>query len=302
MAVPVKAVKEPGSMAALRCVVCGQARTSDCETASVRSNVRAFTHERFAVWRCAQCRSIHATDEVDLAHYYSGYPVHDAVLDWKLHVVYGSMLQRLKHAGLRPDHSILDYGCGKGLLVRYLQQSGYQRTVGFDRYAADYSDPSVLQQRYDCIVSQDLIEHVDDPIALLAQFNAMALPGAIVSIGTPDAEALDLRDPEAFVHALHLPFHRHILAAPALRQAGLNLGWGLVRYYDTMYNNTLVPTMNPRFVLHYVRAHDDVFDLVTEPVKLSWKLISPVTLGFALLGYFFDRHTDVQAVFRKPSA
>jgi hypothetical protein len=74
------------------------------------------------------------------------------------------------------------------------------------------------------------------------------------------------------------------------------------RYYDTMYNNTAFPTMNPRFVLHYVRAHDDVFDLVAEPVKVSWKLVSPATPFFAFFGCFFDRHTDVQVVFRKPQA
>jgi hypothetical protein len=67
-----------------------------------------------------------------------------------------------------------------------------------------------------------------------------------------------------------------------------------------MYNNTLVPTMNPRFVLHYVRCHDDVFDLVAEPVRISARMLSPATPFFALFGYFFDRHTDIQVVFRKP--
>jgi hypothetical protein len=51
-----------------------------------------------------------------------------------------------------------------------------------------------------------------------------------------------------------------------------------------------------------VRCHDDVFDLVTEPVQVSWKLWSPATLFYALFGYFFDRHTDVQVIFRKPGA
>src|SRR5689334_15648087 len=97
-----------------RCVVCGAARTPACETALVPCNVRAFRDERFAVWRCAECRSIHASDEVDLDHYYRGYPVFAAELDWKLEVVYGGMLRRLTAAGLRPEHRILDYGCGRG--------------------------------------------------------------------------------------------------------------------------------------------------------------------------------------------
>ena len=286
--------------AAGRCVVCGCERGVDAERATVRCNVRAFQGERFAVWRCTQCRSIHAEQDVDLARYYRGYPVFAAALDWKLHVVYSGMLRRLRRAGLQKDHRILDYGCGSGLLVQFLRARGYAHSVGYDRYAQGHDDPALLERRYDCIVSQDVIEHVDDPLALLALFDRLAEPGAIISIGTPDAAALDLRHAENFVHALHLPYHRHILSASALQQAGKDRGWELSRYYDTMYNNTLFPTMNPRFVLHYVRCHDDVFDLVAEPIRVSFKLLSPLTPFFALLGYFFDRHTDVQAVFRKP--
>ncbi len=69
-----------------------------------------------------------------------------------------------------------------------------------------------------------------------------------------------------------------------------------------MYNNTLFPTMNPRFVLHYVRTNDDTFDLVTEPIQAPLALFTPKTLFYALFGFFFDRHTDIQFVFQKPRA
>lgn len=285
------------------CNICGAARADDCERALVPCNVRRFREERFAVWRCAECRSIHAEDEVDLDRYYQAYPVHVAELDWKLNVVYGGMLARLRHAGLSKDHRILDYGAGEGLLVSYLHGRGYESAVGYDPYGSTHTDPTVLEQRYDCIVCQDVIEHVADPLELLRQFTGMIEPGGIVSIGTPDAEALDLSDPEEYKHALHLPYHRHILAHSALVKAGEALGWSVDRYYDTMYNNTLFPTMNPRFVLHYLRGHDDVFDLVAEPPRPSWKImLDPATPFFALFGYFFDRHTDIQVVFRAPAS
>jgi SAM-dependent methyltransferase len=283
-----------------RCIVCGAPRSAQSETALVPCNVRAFRDESFAVWRCMDCKSIHASDEVDLDHYYRGYPVFAAALDWKLDVVYGNLLLRLQRAGLERSHRILDYGCGGGLLVQYLRKRGYEQTVGWDRYGEGYTDPAVLTGRYDCIVSQDVIEHVADPNAMLRQLDGMAEPGAIISIGTPDAAALDLCDPDDYKHSLHLPFHRHILASDALKAAGEKVGWVVEKYYDTMYNNTFFPTMNPRFVLHYVRARDDVFDLVAEPVKLTAKMLSPMTPFYALFGYFFDRHTDIQVVFKKP--
>ena len=55
--------------APLPCVVCGAA-LAPAEEAAVASNVRAFAAERFALWRCAGCQSIHARDEVDLDRYY----------------------------------------------------------------------------------------------------------------------------------------------------------------------------------------------------------------------------------------
>lgn len=252
------------------------------------------------MWRCADCQSLHARDDVNLKHYYSGYPIFEANLDWKLRVVYDSMLKRLHAAGLSKQHKLLDYGCGGGLLVQHLQERGYD-AVGYDRFATGMDNPDVLQQQYDGVVSQDVIEHVDDPRSLLAEFDRMVRPGGFIAIGTPDAAVLDIQHYEQDVHALHQPYHRHILSVQALHAAGEAHGWRVERHYDTMYNNTLVPLMNPRFVLHYVKAHDDTFDLVAEPVRLNaWKIWSPATPFFALFGYFFDRHTDITTVFRKP--
>lgn len=282
-------------------MICGAPRAADAETASVRSNVRAFRDEQFIVWRCAACSSIHAQDDADLAHYYARYPVFDAALDWKLRAVYGNMLKRLREAGLKPTDKVLDYGCGKGVLVKFLRERGYDAS-GWDRYAEGWTDNSVLKGTYDCVVSQDVIEHVDSPHALLKELHGMTKPGGIVSIGTPDAAALDLKNPEDFVHALHLPYHRHILSMAALEQAGDQAGFTVRSRYDTMYNNTLMPTMNPRFVLHYVRCRDDVFDLVVEPVAFTWKMFSPLTPFYIFFGYFFDRHTDIQVIFQRPEA
>ena len=281
------------------CNLCDRVRAADAEQALVRCNVRRFRDEQFEVWRCAGCGSIHAAQEVDLDHYYAGYPVHAGELNWMLEITYGNLLKRLVRSGLRKEHRILDYGCGMGLLVQYLRKRGYEQVVGYDPYGKAYADASVLSDRYDCVVSQDVIEHVPDPRELLRQFSELTRPDGIVAVGTPDASAIDLSAPEDYVHVLHQPYHRHILSHEVLCSSAEALGLRLDRYYDTMYNNTLFPSMNPRFVLHYVRAHDDCFDLVVEPPRMSLKLCGPATPFFMLFGYFFDRHTDIMAVFRK---
>jgi hypothetical protein len=119
-------------------------------------------------------------------------------------------------------------------------------------------------------------------------------------IGTPDASAIDLGDPEDFVHALHAPYHRHIVASAALGKAAEEAGFLVERFYSTMYANTLVPGQNPRFGLHYLRCHDDCLDLLMEPPKLGRRLFTPAAAFFMFFGYFFDRHTDVMFALRKP--
>ncbi len=288
-----------------RCPLCERDASGDVETATVRSNVRKFASERFAVWRCAHCKSIHARDEVDLAHYYADYPFHrlgETKMDWMLAVMYENALRRLAQAGIGIEHAILDYGCGSGLLLKFLASRGFVQTHGYDEYSDEYRDPAALRQTYDCVMTQDVIEHVPDPRALARTLHGVTRPGGVIVIGTPNAEAIDLSRPALRVHTLHQPYHRHILSKTALFSLGAEMGWELVRYYPTMYANTRVPFVNTSFLVHYFRCFDDNVDLALEPIRFdSWKIWSPATLAHAFLGSLWAPETDVMAVFRRPA-
>ncbi len=286
------------------CNICSSDGGTDVERATVRSNVRKFREEKFAVWRCANCGSIHAADEVDLDHYYRHYPIHDlkqTKVDWMLRAMYRNQTRRLMRAGLQKEHHILDHGCGSGFLVDYLRNAGYPNAAGFDQYSQEFCDRRVLERTYDVVISQDVIEHVPEPWDLLNTLQGLSKPGAVIAIGTPNAEAIDLSRPEDRVHTLHQPYHRHIFSRAALLNAGEKMGWKLLRYYPTMYTNTLVPFVNTGFVTHYFSCHDDTLDLALEPIRMnSWRLWTPKTLFLALFGAFTAPETDVMAVFQRP--
>ncbi len=284
------------------CCVCGEPRAESAPEASVASNVRRFRNERFVVWRCDGCGSLHAKDDVDLAHYYAGYPFHRGMtLDWRLRLMYRSLLGRLLPFGLRREHTVLDYGCGGGLVVAYLRERGFAGAVGYDEYSTDFADPALLDARYDLVLSQDVLEHVPDPEALLDRFDTLAKPGGLVAIGTPNATAIDLARADAHHHTLHQPYHRHIYSEAALLDAGRRRGWTLERYYPSMYVNTPFPFVNQRFILHYFACFDDTLDVGFDPPSVaSWKLYLPMTLFWALFGWFFRPRTDVMVVFRRP--
>jgi SAM-dependent methyltransferase len=287
-----------------RCNICNKTITGPVEEASVRSNVRKFRDEMFRIWRCPECLSVHARDEVDLAHYYSDYPFHhigaEAELDWMLQAMYRKQWQRLRATGLQREHAVLDYGCGGGAFVKFLRKQGYANVQGFDEYSDTFGDKRVLEARYDVILTQDVLEHVPEPWDFLRTLSGLLAPRGVVAIGTPNAESFDLKQPEARVHALHQPYHRHMFSKRALLSLGDKLDWDLLRYYPSMYSNTLLPFVNQRFMLHYFQACDDTVDLATEPIQVkNPKLYSPVTLFWALFGYFFAPETDVMAIYRK---
>jgi 2-polyprenyl-3-methyl-5-hydroxy-6-metoxy-1,4-benzoquinol methylase len=287
----------------LRCNICSKEIARDVERASVRSNVRKFREEQFGLWRCPECRSIHAAEEVDLAHYYRSYPFHnlgEQSVDWMLRAMYKKQLARLKAAGLRPEHHVLDFGCGGGAFLQFLQGEGYEHVFGYDEYSSKYSDKRVLDAKYDVILTQDVLEHVAEPWQLLDQLDALLKPGGAILIGTPNADDIDLHNPESRVHALHQPYHRHIFSRAALHSLGDKLPWTLEHYYPTMYSNTFVPFVNSRFVFHYFRSLDNTLDLVVEPIKATnLRLWAPDTLFWALFGGFFAPESDVMVVYRR---
>lgn len=269
-----------------------------CESAVVRSNVRRFIDESFVVWRCPGCRSIHARDEVDLQHYYAHYPFHKMAPNPLLRFFHHKLLRRMRRAGLERHHHVIDYGCGSGLFVDYLKSKGFAHAVGYDAFSERFRDAGALERTYDCIFSQDVIEHVPEPWDLLHTFQRLAKPNGIIAIGTPNAAAIDLARPLDTLHALHQPYHRSILAKDALIAAGDELGWRLLRYYPAAYGNTYLPFVNFRMWTRYSGALDNTMDLVFESPHFRLRFLSPAALFDAFLGGFFCPDLDVMAVFR----
>ena len=261
--------------------------------------MRRFASQKFAIWRCGNCGSIHARDRVDLGRYYRNYPFFAQKLDWAVRHAYGRALRRLKRQGLSRRHHILDYGCGSGLMVRFLKEKGF-RAAGYDPYSPDHCEPCATHERFDCIIAQDVTEHAEAPLEILKTLDGLAAEGAIVAIGTPNAAGIDLARAEKFLYPLHQPYHRHIFSIDALLEAGRELGWQVERYYSTPYTNQPIPFLSLPFLHHYFRCFDNNLDLVFERPLASARLwLNPWTYFMAFFGYFLCDDADVVAIFRK---
>jgi SAM-dependent methyltransferase len=101
---------------------------------------------------------------------------------------------------------MLDVGCGHGLLLDEARQRGWDvagleisdasrahatETLGLEVRAAtlDELDPAT-DGSYQAIVLSDVLEHLDDPVAALAQIALLLAPGGVACVVTPDPSSL----------------------------------------------------------------------------------------------------------------
>jgi len=192
----------------------------------------------------------------------------------------------------------LDYGCGSGVLVSFLHSIGYNNSVGYDEYHSKFSDKKIFNEQYDFIQCQDVIEHAQDPIKLFREMTNLLKPNGIISIGTPNADTIDLTNPEKFLQPLHQPYHRHLFSAQALIQAGNMMGLKVKKIYRRYYLDFMFPFGNQKFGFEYVRRKGNVMEAVTVD-KIDFSVaFTPKMLFYAFFGYFFSPQSEMEVIFQ----
>jgi SAM-dependent methyltransferase len=142
-----------------------------------------------------------------------------------------------------------------------------------------------------------VIEHHDEPRTFLRSLTTLVRPGGLLVIGTPNADhvAIDRKgDP-----SLHPPYHRHILSERVLLDLGQEQGLEPVHVYRRSFYDSLVPTVNSRFMWQYVRKSGGLLDAVVEPPKTGPILRNPEMLFFAFFGYFLPARDYIIVSFSK---
>src|SRR5262245_34622831 len=93
------------------------------ELGTARGNTDRFQHQRFHLWQCPRCKSIHNVDPIDFEDIYSDYPLNKRRLDVFARGTLSNLLKRLTAAGLAKSHAILDVGCGaSAVLMEFLRE------------------------------------------------------------------------------------------------------------------------------------------------------------------------------------
>ena len=284
------------------CNVCENPGSFDraSDVATVKSNVRKFADESFTVWRCSNCMSLHSKEAVELDAYYVDYPMTKQSADFSTRLAMRNRLRFMVRHGLTAEHAILDYGCGKGLFVDFLNERGFH-AVGYDPYVARFSDRCVLGEAFDYVTSQDVIEHVDAPRELIGEYARLLNSGGVLFVGTPNAAEITLDRLDVFSMELHQPYHRHLLSEQALRQLCERAGLRVVDVDHRFYYDTLFPMTNAQFIRRYIRKSGGLLDAGFEEPKVAMVLTSAELLFFGLAGYFFRAAGNMVAAIRRTS-
>jgi 2-polyprenyl-3-methyl-5-hydroxy-6-metoxy-1,4-benzoquinol methylase len=198
---------------------------------------------------------------------------------------------------------ILDYGCGNGAFVHFLREQGYINAFGYDPYSKHFTDKTVLEKKYDVVLSQDVIEHVPDPKTYLHElFQYVKQDGGRLVIGTPDAERIDLDDPLAVIGHLHQPYHRHLITKNELSRLVENAGFKIIKKFDRIFVDTLWPFINSGFIFQYDLALGGAFDYGLRPIQYRVILKSPKLWLYGFLGRWLSKAQDVVVVARRKKA
>src|SRR5579864_3473501 len=170
------------SVSTYTCTICDYhtERPDPAQLGTARGNTERFRQQRFHLWQCPQCRSIFNTDPADFADIYREYPLNNRRLDIFARGTLRNLLKRLTSAGLMKSHSILDVGCGaNAVLIQFLQERGFGDVTGFDPYTEQYRVHPAPRQ-FDCVIVNDVIEHVPAPRQFAVECAALVKPGGLL--------------------------------------------------------------------------------------------------------------------------
>ncbi len=282
------------------CVICGYKTGAPGagERGACRGNTARFRDHLHNLWKCPRCLTIHNLDPVDFADIYRDYPLNKRRLDVFARGTLRNLLGRLRRAGLGKGASILDYGCGNGVFIQYLKGRGYPRVEGYDPYVAPFS--KMPEHQFDCVMANDVIEHVSDPRSTLRECTRLVKPGGLLYLGTADSEPVDMSNLDPHIMRLHQPFHRVIITRKTLLALAEETGFELVRAYRRSYMDTLIPFSNYRFLDEFSKALDHDMDLMLQPAAAKVMLRQPRLWFYAYFGYFFPSAFEPAVVLRRP--
>lgn len=171
---------------------------------------------------------------------------------------------------------ILEIGCGSGWQLSRMKQAGWvtkgldfdpeavsaARERGLDVDAGDVRELNLEANSFDAIAMAHVIEHVYDPVGLLAECRRLLKPGGRLVAITPNACSLGHRVFKSSWRGLEPPRHIAVFTPKGLRLAGTRAGFEVERLDVTARDAA-------NLLLASIRTRDVAVDAQIEKPRLG---------------------------------
>lgn len=266
--------------------------TDRAEEAAIRGNTRAYAAETFLMFACAGCGALNTAAQHGDAELYAAYPLHApprGLTALAFALAHGKRARRLKAAGVKPPARVLDFGAGHGGFARRLRAMGY---------AAEAFEPAqdlMPMGAFQAITCQDVIEHVENPGALLQTLSSLLDSRGVLLLGAPLADGITLTP--AFAMHLHQPYHRCLLSEAALNRLAREAGLKVARLERRFAGTGPWPGLHPLLIERLAAATDGTLEATLRPPLRA--LLRPRVVAAAVFGGVRPDGSNMSAVLKK---
>ena len=303
------------------CPICGQAGAKVWLRARDRFHGK---HEKYTLVRCPGCSLVWLSNppkpsEMHL-HYTDAY--HKLISAagetsperWRDHR--GTLIQ-YKQSG-----ALLDLGCSSGSFLEFLKGESWElygiemsadsarraeAKTGAHVFLGDIPDAPFPPESFDVITCFDVLEHVYEPLRVMAKVREWLKPGGVFYVQVPNIDSAEARVFGTYWHGLELPRHLFHYSPASLRTLAKSSGLREV---------SLVTQRNPAVGTSLRYLWDDIFQAAgiqrtptaylgapRLPWRIARKLVRMTILRFLLaMAPLAGGGEAIHAVFRKEKA
>ena len=269
--------------------------------------------ERVPLLRCVACRTaVTAAPPEPAAHDSGAYGTAKFRLAKAVEPVLTAFdrhrLWMLRRGGVAPGARVLDAGAGRGRFVATARAAGYdasglepsargvqaaREVYGLELQRAGIEDARVEPRSYDAVTLWHVLEHVEDPGAVLEIVGAWVRPGGVLLVGVPNLASAQAGAGRGRWFHLDVPRHRTHFTADGLRRLLARTGFEVVgeRHVLAEHNpfgmwQSLVNrfTRTPSWLFRFLQRDAPLFSRDALVTLLALPLLPPAALAELVAG------------------